>query len=416
MSGEVESSSDPRSLIALFRGSPPRRLDVLLSVVGRIVYAVPLWLLLLALLPIAWGWSPSVIASGSMSPAIRTGDVLVSVPHGGEDLGPGTVAVYRHPVRDEMVAHRIISIDEEGRYVTRGDGNPGHDSTTVLPAAVESVGRFVVPFVGLPVLWARNGDWAWLAGFAVALGCAVWLGHRLHWRPRRRILRSGGRQWQRAVAAGAAVLVVGAAAPAFAAFGATTTSAGNSFAAGTWAQTLYLHNTPTPPVGDTVSHAALPLSAAAPTAATLYNYDTDRDSAPGLTILKGGTFGGGDPTKTQLWEIVVDSDFALSGPGSLTVWAAPEDFHTQRRGHIQAQISDCDAAGAGCSTIASASLEVRPWSPTGTWTERTLDFGTLSYTVPAGRMLRLEVVVANNSADMWFAYDTAAHPSRFSSG
>jgi len=43
---------------------------------------------------------------------------------------------------------------------------------------------------------------------------------------------------------------------------------------------------------------------------------------------------------------------------------------------------------------------------------RTLDLGTVSYTVPASRSLRLKIVVEGDSEDdMWFAYDTTAYPS-----
>ncbi len=47
----------------------------------------------------------------------------------------------------------------------------------------------------------------------------------------------------------------------------------------------YLHNNPTPPVGNTVSQVDLPMDTSAPTATTLYNYDTNRDSDPGRRLV-----------------------------------------------------------------------------------------------------------------------------------
>ena len=44
---------------------------------------------------------------------------------------------------------------------------------------------------------------------------------------------------------------------------------------------LFWHNDPTPPVGDTASHTELSMDGTEPTGETLYNYDTDRDSATG---------------------------------------------------------------------------------------------------------------------------------------
>ena len=43
----------------------------------------------------------------------------------------------------------------------------------------------------------------------------------------------------------------------------------------------FLHNHPTPPTGDTPSHAVLPLDPELPTAQSLFNYDTNRDNDPG---------------------------------------------------------------------------------------------------------------------------------------
>ncbi|MFC2001120.1 hypothetical protein ACFLUZ_01285 [Chloroflexota bacterium] len=49
-------------------------------------------------------------------------------------------------------------------------------------------------------------------------------------------------------------------------------------------QALFPHNNPTPPVGDTEDQANLSLSYTAPTATTLYNYDTNNDNDPGRWI------------------------------------------------------------------------------------------------------------------------------------
>lgn len=198
------------------------------SAVGRFVYSVLTWLLLAALLPMVWGWQPSVISSGSMAPAIRPGDVLVSQAHSGEELGPGSVVVYQDPVRGDMVAHRIQSVNAEGRYVTRGDANGGADSTPVDPSQVEAIGRMVVPYVGLPAHWLRTGNWAALAGFVGIVIASVWLGHR---RPRgsseKRRRRAGPKL---VTVTSMVVLLAGLAVPALAAFTATSTALAGSLA------------------------------------------------------------------------------------------------------------------------------------------------------------------------------------------
>lgn len=48
----------------------------------------------------------------------------------------------------------------------------------------------------------------------------------------------------------------------------------------------YLHNNPTPPVGNTTAQADLLMNTTAPTSGTLYNYDTDRDSELGIRLIR----------------------------------------------------------------------------------------------------------------------------------
>jgi len=68
---------------------------------------------------------------------------------------------------------------------------------------------------------------------------------------------------------------------------------------------LYLHNYPTPPVGDTIAQANLPLSYVIPTATVLYNYDTDYDAFPGRLISKDiADVTQTDLTKYQNWRIL----------------------------------------------------------------------------------------------------------------
>ena len=65
------------------------------------------------------------------------------------------------------------------------------------------------------------------------------------------------------------------------------------------------------------------------------------------------------------------------------------------------------------STIDTASVAATPWSPTGSWTQRTIDFGAINHTITAGRMLRLEIIVVDTSGDdLWFAYDTTTYTAR----
>ncbi len=135
-----------------------------------------LWLVVPALL---LGWQPIMITSGSMSPAIEPGDVILiqqGIPPEGEWFVPGTILTFEDrrqigdgPLETRLVTHRVNNIDGDGNYVTRGDANATVDSRPVTSERVVGAGRLLLPWIGLPVQWARQGQVVELAIFLLFL-------------------------------------------------------------------------------------------------------------------------------------------------------------------------------------------------------------------------------------------------------
>jgi signal peptidase len=132
------------------------------------VAAFLLALLALAVTPLALGWHAAVVLSGSMSPALQVGDVVVHRPPGHMELGQ--ILVVDDPARPgQLLTHRLVGETADGRLTLQGDANAVADST---PVAVESVrGRVQlrVPLIGLPVTWHRSGQLGPLLGTLAAL-------------------------------------------------------------------------------------------------------------------------------------------------------------------------------------------------------------------------------------------------------
>lgn len=102
------------------------------------------------------GWQPVTITSGSMSPALHEGDVLMIDTAASRSVGQRSIVVFE---RDgELVAHRVFAVDGD-MLVTKGDANAAPDGDRVATSDVVGVGRLVVPLVGQPVLWADRGSW-----------------------------------------------------------------------------------------------------------------------------------------------------------------------------------------------------------------------------------------------------------------
>lgn len=117
--------------------------------------------------------APVVITSGSMTPSLRPGDILLAGRPAGARLDAGTVVVFRSGAR--LVTHRVVARRPDGAYTTRGDANRTPDPEPVRPDQIVGVARLRVPLVGVPLLWWRHGEHARLAALAAAFLVLAWL-------------------------------------------------------------------------------------------------------------------------------------------------------------------------------------------------------------------------------------------------
>ncbi|PCN49706.1 hypothetical protein Csp2054_01865 [Curtobacterium sp. 'Ferrero'] len=147
---------------------------VVVATVARAGIAVVLGLAFWAAVPAAVGWEPTTVVTGSMAPRLLPSDVVVSRPVDHTAVEVGRVLLADDPDQaGHLRLHRYVEPGDRGTLVTKGDANPRVDSTPVQPDAVRGVAVLRVPFVGLPVTWARDGDWARLALLALAVAAAL---------------------------------------------------------------------------------------------------------------------------------------------------------------------------------------------------------------------------------------------------
>lgn len=127
---------------------------VLVVSLSRALMAMVVGLLVWSVLPLAVGWTPRAIMSGSMEPRIHVGDVVVGRPADPDQLVKDQVVTVTdpdHPVRTRT--HRLLRRDAQGRLILKGDANPQADSTPVEPEAVLGLGVIRVPYVARPAYW-----------------------------------------------------------------------------------------------------------------------------------------------------------------------------------------------------------------------------------------------------------------------
>jgi signal peptidase len=127
---------------------------------GRLLRCVVMWtvngfvlaVLLSAALPLAIGDRSFVVRSGSMEPAIDTGDVVVVQPIAPASAAVGDIVTFEH--HGKLTSHRARVIQRRAHevlFTTQGDANTGEEHWKV--AADGRVGRVMyrVPKLGFAV-------------------------------------------------------------------------------------------------------------------------------------------------------------------------------------------------------------------------------------------------------------------------
>jgi signal peptidase len=114
--------------------------------------AVLLVVVVLTLLPRLTGGAALTVLTGSMTPDIPVGSVVLIRPVDPQTLEVGDVATYQvSPESEALVTHRVIKVRGAGddlELVFKGDANRGADQTPVVPAQVRGEVWFHVPFLG----------------------------------------------------------------------------------------------------------------------------------------------------------------------------------------------------------------------------------------------------------------------------
>lgn len=131
------------------------------------------------------GYRALTIRSGSMTPTIRVGDVVVDTSVSPLSVKPGQIVTFRDPaLRQQLVTHRVVTMRRVGRsvdFVTRGDANlvTEHWSVPVTGHLGRKV--FQIPKLGR-VVAALSAKAVRMAALALSALFIAGLGLRRIWR------------------------------------------------------------------------------------------------------------------------------------------------------------------------------------------------------------------------------------------
>ena len=143
-------------------------------------------ILVAIVVPFALGMRSLSVMSGSMEPALRTGDVIVNKWIPPRDARVGDAVSFNDPARGNIVlTHRVVRLRRRGNqvdFVTRGDANTGVERWSA--PANGRIGRvaYRVPHAGFLMVFTRTPGGKLL--FLVIPAClwGAWEVFRI-WRP-----------------------------------------------------------------------------------------------------------------------------------------------------------------------------------------------------------------------------------------
>ncbi len=155
----------------------------------------------------------------------------------------------------------------------------------------------------------------------------------------------------------------------------------------------------------------LALDAMAPTATTLYNYDTDCDGRAGRSIRRGS--GAASEAGTCLYanwrSAALSTPRVLTGTATLRVWARK----TQANGTnptLRAYLRVFNPATTSYVEVGTANATVTT-GPSSAWASYALTWSLASVSVPVGQQIEVKIVATGTNRNPEIAYDTRSYPA-----
>lgn len=134
---------------------------------GAAFLAVLLALALASVLAPTFGWRMDVVQSGSMSPAIGVGDLVITSPCDPQAIQAGDVICFRS--EGTLVCHRVVFVDVNNQtLMTKGDANQNPDPAGVAFGDVVGKVAADLPLLGYAVSFLR-GPFGWTLMILLAI-------------------------------------------------------------------------------------------------------------------------------------------------------------------------------------------------------------------------------------------------------
>ena len=124
--------------------------------------------------PSIFGYSSLMVATGSMSGTIEEGDLIII--RDTDDYKIGDIVTFFQDGDEIPTTHRIYNIDEDGKWLTRGDANNSYDKRAITSDEIIGEVVLVIPYVGTFIDWAvEGGGLIYIIGIFLILGLGIYI-------------------------------------------------------------------------------------------------------------------------------------------------------------------------------------------------------------------------------------------------
>ena len=125
-------------------------------------------------IPSFFGYSSLIVATGSMSGTLEEGDLIIIKDTG--DYKIGDIVTFFQGNDTIPTTHRIYNIDEDGKWITRGDANNSYDENHITDEDIYGELVLTIPAVGIFIDWlGEGGGYIYALGFILIIGIAVYI-------------------------------------------------------------------------------------------------------------------------------------------------------------------------------------------------------------------------------------------------
>ena len=119
------------------------------------------------------GYSLLTVQTGSMSGTIEIGDMVLI--RKSDDFEIGDVITFLFPDEKVSTTHRIVNVNPDGTFVTKGAANNAVDTRAVAKENIVGKSDFVVRKGGLFLLWLKSEGWIYCVAALFIAGMGTWI-------------------------------------------------------------------------------------------------------------------------------------------------------------------------------------------------------------------------------------------------